>query len=207
MRYQPPKQSSKLLVILGTIGFLLSTYGVYVEHQIALAKQRSVTYKAGCDFEDLNISCSRALSSKAANLLSYLEILPQDHILDLSNVEAGLLFYGATMICPFFTLLDVPQRAMAMLLAASFTFIVSLYLAFVMIFVLNDVCILCLSMDFVNLVLFLVSLQDAMRISSLEIMDLKKKTMPSSSPNELTTNHNNESTANNSNDDDKDKHE
>ena len=151
---------SRAQTVLGLVGLALAFYGVVVERNIAIARRTGEKYTALCDIEAVGASCSSALGSEAANVLSYWGVLPKGHVLDLSNAEAGLLFYSAVALAPWVRAVPGDVRVVAVLLASIATALISLYLAYVLVVVLHEVCPLCSTMQFINALIVCVAIVD-----------------------------------------------
>jgi len=139
------------LPILGFLGVLVSIYIIYVE----LHLERDAEYKPACDIERVGASCSRVFTSEAGHLLSYFGLVPRHSILDLSNGQAGLLFYLFQVIWPNLTFIPSKHRARVQFLAALGSSTVSILLGYVMVNQLHEVCVVCTFVHILNLFIFI----------------------------------------------------
>ncbi|XP_006818887.1 vitamin K epoxide reductase complex subunit 1-like protein 1 [Saccoglossus kowalevskii] len=130
------------------IGFLLSAYALKVE----IHKTRNSNYTAVCDFND-RMSCTKAFMSPYGKGFGIIgPLLGEDHFLNFPNSILGLVFYTLQfMIGQFF----YSSISMVYLLfyMSIISCIGSLYLAYILYFVLSDCCVVCISTYIVNFTL------------------------------------------------------
>ncbi|KAF3841296.1 hypothetical protein F7725_007158 [Dissostichus mawsoni] len=136
---------ARLLVCL--LGILLSIYAFHVETE----KARDPSYKAMCDVS-ISISCSKVFSSRWGRGFGLLgSIFGNDSALNQPNSVYGIAFYA------FQLLLGMTVSAMAalILMTTSILSVVgSLYLGYILYFVLKDFCIICITTYALNFILF-----------------------------------------------------
>ncbi|KAI3373071.1 hypothetical protein L3Q82_006415 [Scortum barcoo] len=139
---------ARLLVCL--LGILLSLYAFHVERE----KARDPTYKAVCDVSS-SISCSKVFSSRWGRGFGLLgSIFGNDSALNQPNSVYGIVFYA------FQLLLGMTVSAMAalILMTTSILSVVgSLYLGYILYFVLKDFCIICITTYALNFILFILN--------------------------------------------------
>eukprot|EP00483_Globobulimina_turgida_P004445 UN04454 len=116
------------------IGLFLSGCALYVEYKIS----DDPDYVAFCDIASW-VSCSKVFSSDYA------------HMFYFPNAFYGVLFYLFIMV------LDAMKLYRYIMYVATLTFISTLYLAYVLAFVLKDMCVVCVSTYILNAGIFLVS--------------------------------------------------
>eukprot|EP00743_Colponemidia_sp_Colp-15_P006313 GILK01006792.1.p1 GENE.GILK01006792.1~~GILK01006792.1.p1 ORF type:complete len:159 (-),score=17.28 GILK01006792.1:249-725(-) len=133
---------------LAIIGMAVSGYALYVEHKAV----STPNYKALCDVSE-QISCSAVFSSKYGHSVGML--LGDNHYLNLPNAFYGLLFYVAVFLYDVLTF--IPFRHHLFFVASSGAVIFSAYLAYILYFVLEDLCLVCVSSYIVNLLLWFAS--------------------------------------------------
>ena len=141
-----------LSLLLYITGIGLSCYAYYVE----LAKEADEKYVALCDINE-DISCSRVFNSKYGKGFGLLSlILDEKHPLNQPNALYGIVFYS---ILTLLYLCGGSSRFLAGLQFYSFLMAtgVSCYLAYVLYFVLKDICVVCISVYGVNFLLLLLS--------------------------------------------------
>jgi len=134
------------LLFFCVLGVCLSGYAVHVENM----KDTNPDFEALCDI-NASVSCSKVFSSEQGKIWSYFGLIPKDSLLDVPNAVYGMAFYVLIIV------LDqaFSKSALAvkiMLLAAVFGCMLSLYLAYVLKFVLQDFCIVCVSSYLCNIV-------------------------------------------------------
>ena len=141
------------LPILGLLGLMVSLYIVYVERNLAA----SATYKPACDSETLRVSCSKVLGSEAGHLLSFLNIVPTHSELDISNGILGCVFYVFVFIVPNLNILPLKVKVWSTFAASIFSSAVSLFLGYIMLKDLQEICIICSFLQLVNLFILIYS--------------------------------------------------
>lgn len=105
-------------------------------------------YEAMCDISAV-ISCTEVFRSPYAHPLSLWGLVPVGDALDIGLASAGILLYGAYLLAAF--LWDViPFRKPLFLAVASGSATFSLYLLYVLKFILGDFCIVCTGFHVVN---------------------------------------------------------
>merc|ERR1712004_386355 len=130
-------------LILCVLGTLLSAYAYYVE----TSKESDPSFRAFCDFSS-SMSCSKVFTSRYGRGFGILEhLVGQKHWLNQPNSVFGIIFY---MIQVAITLTRDPVLACAQVVFATIANIGSVYLAYILFFVLGDFCIVCVSMYIVN---------------------------------------------------------
>ncbi|XP_026185206.1 vitamin K epoxide reductase complex subunit 1-like protein 1 [Mastacembelus armatus] len=139
---------ARLLVCL--LGILLSLYAFHVERE----KARDPTYTAVCDVSS-SISCSKVFSSRWGRGFGLLGSIFGNHsALNQPNSVYGIVFYA------FQLLLGMTVSAMAalILMTTSILSVVgSLYLGYILYFVLKDFCIICITTYALNFILFILN--------------------------------------------------
>lgn len=133
--------------ICGLVGFVATCYAIYV------AKQSKKNIKVACDINDW-ASCTTVLKSPYANLSKMCFGLSDDSIFNVPNTYYGLLFYIAIIIYPVYPFTLIPFRETLLLIASSFSMILSGVLAYILKYELNNFCAICVFTYFVNMVIF-----------------------------------------------------
>ncbi|CAK1556333.1 unnamed protein product [Leptosia nina] len=139
---------NRLLILTGIMGILISTYTLYVE----MAAESRPGYKAFCDFAE-HASCSRVLTSEYSKGFGF---LPETSTFQLPNCIYGVLFY---CIIIFLSTYDNVLVLRFQLLLEASSLVTCIYLAYLLIFVLHDFCIVCVSTYVVNSCLGYLSLK------------------------------------------------
>ncbi|XP_068228902.1 vitamin K epoxide reductase complex subunit 1-like protein 1 [Palaemon carinicauda] len=151
--------------ILSGIGIMLSLYALYVE----VSKESDGNYQAMCDISP-SISCSKVFTSKYGRGFGIIgELLGHDHILNQPNSIPGILFYVLIVITGEIKNLRAAKVQKILLFFSNF---MSLYLAYLLYFVLHDFCIVCVSTYIINLLLTLCGFR---RVSVLQNFRKKVK--------------------------------
>lgn len=123
-----------ITLLVSFLGLLLSIYAFKIE--IKLKKNKK--YKAICD-KNSKISCSKAFSSKYS------------HLLGVPNSLGGIFFYSLLIYLSLINFYDI------IFLLSSFSFLISLILAYFSFFKLKIICLLCTLIYLVNLILIISS--------------------------------------------------
>ncbi|XP_029648744.1 vitamin K epoxide reductase complex subunit 1-like protein 1 isoform X2 [Octopus sinensis] len=130
-------------IIFSFVGILLSIYALYVE----IRKEADPTFKAVCDLGN-NVSCSKVLTSKYGRGFGIVEALVgKENFMNVRNCNLGILFYAAQIILSFF-----PGYIPIYMLywSALISVLGCVYLAYILVFVLKDLCILCMATYVIN---------------------------------------------------------
>jgi len=129
------------------LGLALSVYAYYVERR----KLRDSKYVAACDFNE-HMNCSKVLTSeysKGFGLVRHL--LSENHPLNLPNCLCGICFYLLQFCLGQFTYSH--SIGMTLFLTSLLSCLGSVYLAYILAFILRDMCVVCISTYIVNIYL------------------------------------------------------
>ncbi|XP_073491655.1 vitamin K epoxide reductase complex subunit 1-like protein 1 [Aquarana catesbeiana] len=152
-------------VALCVAGIGLSVYAYHVE----TSRERDPEYTALCDINP-DISCSKVFTSRWGRGFGLVEgILGAQSLLNQPNSVFGILFYTLQIALGF-----VPSlAAVATLLVTSLVSIAgSLYLAYILFYILEDFCVICITTYVLNFSLLLLNV---VRLRSLTAKPQKKK--------------------------------
>ncbi|GBM71329.1 Vitamin K epoxide reductase complex subunit 1-like protein 1 [Araneus ventricosus] len=145
----------KFLQVATTIfciaGLLLSIYAYHVE----VKKEKDENYTAMCDISE-HMSCTAAFSSKYGKGFGILEhIVGKESILNQPNSVFGLVFYLI-----FMPLGEIPNLTVSKIMIglAVLSNLCSVYLAYILMFILYDFCVVCVTTYAVNFFLLICSL-------------------------------------------------
>jgi len=138
-----------LLRIISLIGLVLSIYALYVEFRAS----NDPNYVAACDISSY-ISCSKVFTSKFA------------HLFYLPNAVFGCGFYILIII------LDYMKQYKLITVLGIISCVASAYLAYVLINILHEICVVCFSTYVVNICIVLISKSF---ISTKSSGEMKKK--------------------------------
>ncbi|XP_046839559.1 vitamin K epoxide reductase complex subunit 1-like [Xenia sp. Carnegie-2017] len=130
-------------IFLCFIGVILSFYALYVE----LKKKNDKSFTALCDINS-KMSCSKVFSSKYGTGFGLVEpLFGKDSMFNVPNSIYGITFYALIFILGFFN-----GKTIAWLSTAScgLSCIGCVYLAYILYFVLEDFCVVCVSTYAVN---------------------------------------------------------
>ena len=154
------RERMKGIQVWALLGVVVSVYALHVEHEAAKPRAPGQEFRALCDIAWLGVSCSKVFMSKYGRMLSLFGIVPNGHALDVPNAVLGILFYSCTFTLPYLKALPKGLRSTLMLLASTLSCASSAYLAYCLIYILQDVCIVCISTYIINAIIFVLSLAD-----------------------------------------------
>ena len=115
------------------VGISLSLYAYYVETR----KLNDPTYRAACDIGE-RMSCSRVLTSRWGRGFG---LLPADSILNIPDSLFGLIYYCLSLILNRFSTSQTTARLRVLL--SVLVNLGSVYLGYVLYFILQDICFVC----------------------------------------------------------------
>jgi len=133
---------------LAALGLVLSCYAVYVEHKHSNETESDQPFKALCDIDQIGASCSAVFAMPQGKLLSYFNIVPHDHVLDVPNAVLGILYYALILINE--AIINFPSFLIKF--ASTSAMSSSIYLA-VVLTSLKELCILCWTTHVINTLL------------------------------------------------------
>ncbi|KAL0994792.1 hypothetical protein UPYG_G00127220 [Umbra pygmaea] len=150
LRVSTPRWERIARLLVCVLGILLSVYAFHVETE----KSRDSNYRAMCDVSN-TISCSKVFTSRWGRGFGLLgSIFGDDSAMNQPNSVYGILFYV------FQLLLGITVSAMAALILMTTSILSvmgSLYLGYILYFVLKDFCIICLTTYALNFILFVLN--------------------------------------------------
>uniref|UniRef100_A0A6B2E969 vitamin-K-epoxide reductase (warfarin-sensitive) n=1 Tax=Phlebotomus kandelakii TaxID=1109342 RepID=A0A6B2E969_9DIPT len=131
------------MVLSSLIGLLLSVYSTHVEIQLELDND----YEALCDLNE-GISCTKVFSSKYGKGFGIIHhVLGEESVFNQPNGLFGIFFYALIALLCFVNDSNVARVQIYLCIVSN---IISLYLAYLLYFVLEDFCIVCVSTYVVN---------------------------------------------------------
>nr|ASF90528.1 vitamin K epoxide reductase complex subunit 1 [Conus ebraeus] len=131
-------------LLLSAIGVVISVYSLHVE----IEKERNPSFRAACDFSE-KMSCSKVLTSSYARGFGVVgKLFGSDSLLNARNCNLGIIFYLAYPVVDLF--LRPSLAAPVLLLMSVSGILTSVYLAFILFFVLRDFCLVCVTTYFIN---------------------------------------------------------
>ncbi|XP_041038073.1 vitamin K epoxide reductase complex subunit 1-like protein 1 [Carcharodon carcharias] len=141
------------------LGLVLSVYAFHVE----TSKERDATYRAMCDLSD-SISCSKVFTSRWGRGFGMLgALVGHDSTLNQPNSVYGLLFY---LLQVLLSLTDSAMAAIALAASSVVSLAGSLYLAYILFFVLHDFCLVCVTTYALNALLFVLNYKRLVHLNS-----------------------------------------
>ncbi|XP_047469780.1 vitamin K epoxide reductase complex subunit 1-like [Penaeus chinensis] len=152
------------MMVLCLLGVALSLYALYVE----FLKEADENYEAMCDINSY-ISCSKVFTSKYGRGFGIVgEYLGKDHIMNQPNSIPGIMFYILILALGEIRSPTAAKIQRGLVFTSNF---MSLYLAYLLYFILHDFCIVCVSTYIVN---FLLTLCAFHRVSTLGKLPKRK---------------------------------
>eukprot|EP00092_Neocalanus_flemingeri_P005472 GFUD01005902.1.p1 GENE.GFUD01005902.1~~GFUD01005902.1.p1 ORF type:complete len:187 (-),score=36.61 GFUD01005902.1:207-767(-) len=143
--------SAKAITLtLSITGLLLSLYALHVETQAS----KDPDYVALCDISQ-SMSCSKVFSSPYGRGFGLVGLLlGETHPTNQPNSVYGIIFYSTMMLAAFMTnkVVSTIQFYLSLVSVAG-----SLYLAYILYFILQEMCPVCVSTYVVNILLFITS--------------------------------------------------
>ncbi|XP_067295793.1 vitamin K epoxide reductase complex subunit 1-like protein 1 [Pseudorasbora parva] len=150
LRVSTPRWERIVRLLVCLSGILISLYAFHVERE----KTRDVNYRAMCDLSS-SISCSKVFTSRWGRGFGLLgTIFGNDSAVNQPNSVYGIFFYV------FQLLLGLTASAMAalILMTTSIASVMgSLYLGYILYFVLKDFCFICVTTYLLNFILFVLN--------------------------------------------------
>lgn len=150
------------------VGIALSGYALHVE----LSHARNKEYKALCDINE-HMSCSKVFSSKYGTGFGLVEpVLGKKSLLNVPNSIFGIAFYSSIM------LLGVSSGKFAAWLMFLFSLLScagSIYLGYILFYILHDTCVVCISMYVVNAFLLIINLINLKQVLAVAAVKKKKE--------------------------------
>ncbi|XP_056286198.1 vitamin K epoxide reductase complex subunit 1 [Pseudoliparis swirei] len=156
-----PKWERKARIFLCVLGLFLSVYALHVE----LSRERNPDYRAMCDLGE-SVSCSKVFTSRWGRGFGLVQFfVAKDSLLNQPNSVLGLMFYTVQMGLG----LSLSKRAAMLLVFSSWVSLAgSLYLAYILAFVLVDFCMVCVSTYIVNFALLFINLRRRAAIEGMK---------------------------------------
>ncbi len=121
-----------VLLALAIIGFSISVYGYITEQKV----KKDESFKAACDITD-RISCTKVMLSPYSNMFFF------------STFGLALAFYACI------GLLAILNLANTIFIAAIGACLLSCYLAYLLIFKIKSLCVLCTSLYVINFLILI----------------------------------------------------
>lgn len=152
----------KNLFIASLLGTLISCYGFYVEFRV----EANHDYKAMCDISEA-VSCTKVFSTEYGKGFGVVgKVFGKDSVLNVPNGVFGIIFYTTLLLTSFSKCGKVAKMQKWMAIASN---CLSVYLAYLLYFVIQNLCVVCVSLYVVNAFLLIFSSQ------KLEAINEKKE--------------------------------
>lgn len=136
--------------VLCALGVGIAFYSIHVESMLV----NIPGYAPACDISSWAMSCSKVFNSEYAKPLSHWGLVAKRSFFDLSLPQLALLYFVPLMAFP--RLFKMAPRVGSIFRTLSYLAIgFNLYLAYILKFVLGEVCIVCVSNYIVNLGLWM----------------------------------------------------
>jgi uncharacterized membrane protein len=150
------------------VGIGIALYSLYVESMLV----NIPGYTPACDVSAWAMSCSKVFNSKYARPLSNVGFVKRGHVLDLSLPYLALLYFVPLMFLPAIS--KQQPTSVKLFRATSYVAVCfNMYLAYILKFVLGEVCLVCVSNYIVNLGLVL-TVDNIARTSGISENKIKK---------------------------------
>lgn len=145
--------SKAAINIVALVGMIVARYALYIEESMA----EDPTFSPFCDHLVSFASCSVALTGPYGHILSQWGLVEKGSDWDLSNASFGLLFYVLAVL-PWHKPIGPFKNLTTLFLIASVASLsFSLYLAYILKFVLHEFCIICVSSYTINIAIFMLT--------------------------------------------------
>ncbi|KAF4073031.1 hypothetical protein AMELA_G00254160, partial [Ameiurus melas] len=167
LRVSTPRWERIARFLVCLLGILLSVYAFHVERE----KSRDANYRAMCDLSN-SISCSKVFGSRWGRGFGLFgSIFGNNSAINQPNSVYGLLFYV------FQLLLGMTVSAMAALILMTTSIVSvmgSVYLAYILYFVLKDFCIICITTYALNFILLVLNYKRLVYLNEAWKQQLKR---------------------------------
>jgi vitamin-K-epoxide reductase (warfarin-sensitive) len=147
------------------LGAVLSLYTLYVELQL----ESNRNFKALCDINSW-VSCSKVFMSKYGRSFG---LIPKGHPLNLPNPVFGIFFYMTQMILTIFCGSD-KTLIRAIIGLSIVSNLGSLYLGYILFFILHDFCVVCVTIYVINLFMLLTAMNRSKIAATLRLKQEKR---------------------------------
>ncbi|XP_075687083.1 vitamin K epoxide reductase complex subunit 1-like protein 1 [Rhinoderma darwinii] len=144
------ERAVRLLVC--ALGIALSVYAYHVE----TSREKDAAYRALCDITP-SISCSKVFTSRWGRGFGLVEkILGSQSPLNQPNSVFGVLFYTLQIALGF---VGLAAAAVTLLVTSLASIAGSLYLAYILVYILEDFCVICVTTYVLNFILLLLNVK------------------------------------------------
>ncbi|XP_059171916.1 vitamin K epoxide reductase complex subunit 1-like protein 1 [Physella acuta] len=166
--HTPLPRSSKITrnitLLLCLLGLCLSIFALYIE----VLKEKNPDYVALCDISGY-VSCSRALTSRYGKGFGLVEkIFSNTSILNQPNTVYGMAYYT------FQATLALNPSSSAAVVQTVFSVVANLgsvYLGYILVYIIRDLCIVCVSTYIINFCMLIVIL---VKLKNSAVEDIRR---------------------------------
>ncbi|KAL2095063.1 hypothetical protein ACEWY4_009782 [Coilia grayii] len=150
LRVSTPRWERIVRFLVCLLGIMLSLYAFHVERENA----KDSNYRALCDLSN-SISCSKVFTSRWGRGFGLLgSIFGNDSAMNQPNSVYGIIFYILQLLLG----MTVSAMAALILMSTSIASVMgSLYLGYILYFVLKDFCVICVTTYALNFILFVLN--------------------------------------------------
>ncbi|KAM3917800.1 vitamin K epoxide reductase complex subunit 1-like protein 1 [Leptodactylus fuscus] len=147
-----PGWERALRLLVCALGIALSVYAYHVE----TSRENDAEYRALCDINP-SISCSKVFTSKWGRGFGLVEnLLGAQSLLNQPNSVFGVLFYTLQILLGFVGLV---AAAVTLLVTSLASIAGSLYLAYILFYILEDFCVICITTYVLNFILLVLNVK------------------------------------------------
>lgn len=132
---------SKWFALTSILAATISSYLVYVDWRLT----KNPDYHPMCDIAE-NVSCSKAIQSPIAHPFSYMNVVKQGSLFDVSLCKLATVFYAGMATYPLFSR-EAPAAYLAL---SSSSVLASVYGTFLLATQVKDFCPACLALYAAN---------------------------------------------------------
>lgn len=137
-------------IIVLFAGITLCLYAIYVEEN-----GKNPEYVAVCDISN-KVSCTKVLTSEYSHMAKLLFRLDDDDFFNMSNAQYGLIYYIILLGLPLLSF--IPYYNLIYFILTLSSVIASVALAAILYYILEEMCIVCITMYVINIILFAYSI-------------------------------------------------
>ncbi|CAJ0967541.1 unnamed protein product [Ranitomeya imitator] len=165
---QVPGWERAARLLLCALGSALSVYAYHVE----TSRENDAEYRALCDINP-SISCSKVFTSRWGRGFGLVEhVLGAQSLLNQPNSVFGVLFYALQIVLGFSGL---AAAAVTLLVTSLVSIAGSLYLAYILFYILEDFCVICITTYVINFILLLLNVKRLQWLTASTPPKKKKK--------------------------------
>lgn len=147
------------VVSLCIAGIFICIYAIKVEAAVFAEKKKNgkPQFNQACDLGE-HVSCSLVLTSKYSHMAKLMFKLDEKSMFNLSNAQYGLMYYTGLLIFHLYPFSRLPFHSELFLLGTTGSVVASLGLAYILKYILGNLCLICVGMYIVNALLFVSSI-------------------------------------------------